>query len=128
MNIQQGGAEERSEYFAAAWRDLKRRRGIAAVVLIAAMSSALWVLRGTTLPLFGLTWVLSASAVWLSDRFVKAFCCPRCAHKYFHSNHPLLDFRSYQSKACTHCNLPLWASDKTPGQRKPLRRRFRSSR
>ena len=122
MNIQQGESEQ-SSGFAASWRELKARRGIAALVMWAGFISVLWMQDDASLPMFLLTCALSFSAMLLADRFVKAFRCPRCGCKYFGSYKGKnridvfgrIDNNSstHEDKACAHCDLPLWSSGKS---------------
>ena len=111
MNIKQGGPEQDGDY-AASWRELKTRRGICWLVMLAGMCSMHWMISSTSWAMWLLTCVLSFGAIFLSDRFVKAFLCPRCGHKYFRAKDRLLDCGSYKAKACTHCDLPLWSTEK----------------
>lgn len=116
MNIHQNEPKQ-SPDFAASWRDLKWRRAISTAVLWVGIFSMQWMARGVSWAMWLLTIALSVSAILLSDRFVKAFRCPRCACKYFDLKDRLLDFGSYlvgsyKNKACSHCALPLWSAER----------------
>ena len=121
MNIHRNEPEH-SPDFAASWRELKIRRGICWLVMLAGMSSMHWMIPDTPRPVFGLTCALSFSAMVLADRFAKAFRCPCCGCKYFGSykdKNRITDVfgridnnsSTHKDKACSHCAFPLWSHE-----------------
>lgn len=121
MDIQQAEPGQ-SGNFAASWRELKIRRGISTLVMLAGMFSMHWMMSDAHLPMFLLTCALSFSAMFLADRFVKAFRCPRCDYKYFGSykGKSRIDVfgridnnsSTHAAKSCSNCELLLWSGDK----------------
>ena len=122
MNIHQNEPEQ-SPDFAASWRELKWRRAISTAVLWVGIFSMQWMARGVSWAMWLLTIALSVSAILLSDRFVKAFRCPRCGYKYFGSHRRVrrtdifgrvdVSCSADNDKSCTRCALPLWSHERS---------------